>query len=129
MDNYVLGLYSIISTSSEVYGTSSPKLSDAFSDILKCGDWDQYGTSFNKALFQSSAFNSTSAGAFECWASHYDRIRRENEFLRDAPAYKDKFGAALLEYAQGTGEWDPVVEAAVDNWAVEKQNIQEDGAE
>lgn len=44
-------------------------------------------------------------------------------------SYKDKFGAALLEYAQGTGEWDPVVEAAVDNWAVEKQNIQEDGAE
>lgn len=92
VDNYVLGLYSIISTSSEVYGTGSPKLSDAFSDILKCGDWDQYGTSFNKALFQSSAFNGTSAGVFECWASHYDRIRRENEFLRDAPAYKDKFG-------------------------------------
>ena len=44
-------------------------------------------------------------------------------------SYKDKFGAALLEYAQGTGEWDPVVEAAIDNWAVEKQNIQEDAEE
>lgn len=44
-------------------------------------------------------------------------------------SYKDKFGAALLEYAQGTGEWEPVVEAAVDNWAVEKQNIQEDAEE
>ena len=44
-------------------------------------------------------------------------------------SYKDKFGAALLEYAQGTGEWDPVVEAAIDNWSVEKANIQEDAAE
>lgn len=92
VDNYVLGLYSIIGTNIEIYGTGAPKLSDAYSDILKCSDWDQYGTSFNKSLFQESAFNSTSAGAFECWASHYDRIRRENEFLRDAPAYKDKFG-------------------------------------
>lgn len=92
VDNYVLGLYSIIGVNTEVYGDAAPKLSDAYSDILKCGDWDLYGTNFNKTLFQTSAFDSNSAGAFECWESHYGRIRRENEFLRDAPAYKEKFG-------------------------------------
>lgn len=34
--------------------------------------------------------------------------------------YKDKIGAALLEYSQGTGEWDAVASAIVDNWAPEK---------
>ena len=97
VDSYVLGLYSIFSSSCEFYGTGSPKLSDAYSDILKCGDWDQYSTSFNKSLFQESAFNSTSAGAFECWSSHYERIRRENEFLRDAPQYREKFGEKWMD--------------------------------
>lgn len=97
VDSYVLGLYSIFSSSCEFYGTGSPKLSDAYSDILKCGDWDQYSTSFNKSLFQESAFNSTSAGAFECWSSHYERIRRENEFLRDAPQYRKKFGEKWMD--------------------------------
>lgn len=97
VDSYVLGLYSIFSSSCEFYGTGSPKLSDAYSDILKCGDWDQYSTSFNKSLFQESAFNSTSAGAFECWSTHYERIRRENEFLRDAPKYREKFGEKWMD--------------------------------
>ena len=34
-------------------------------------------------------------------------------------AWKDALGSALLEYAQGTGEWDGVVKAFVDNWAAE----------
>ena len=97
VDSYVLGLYSIFSSSCEFYGTGSPKLSDAYSDILKCGDWDEYSTSFNKSLFQESAFNSTSAGAFECWSTHYERIRRENEFLRDAPKYREKFGEKWMD--------------------------------
>ena len=34
--------------------------------------------------------------------------------------FKDNLGAALLEYAQGTGEWDSVVTAFKDGWASEK---------
>ncbi len=33
--------------------------------------------------------------------------------------WKDGVGSALLEYAQGTGEWDGVVTAFVDGWAAE----------
>lgn len=34
--------------------------------------------------------------------------------------YKDGIGAALLEYSQGTGDWDAVKLAILDNWAPEK---------
>ena len=33
--------------------------------------------------------------------------------------WKNGVGSALLEYAQGTGEWDGVVTAFVDGWAEE----------
>ena len=33
--------------------------------------------------------------------------------------WKNGVGSALLEYAQGTGEWDKVVTAFVDGWATE----------
>ena len=33
--------------------------------------------------------------------------------------WKNTLGSALLEYAQGTGNWDKVKSAFVDNWAVE----------
>ena len=97
VDSYVLGLYSIFSSSCEFYGTGSPNLTDAYSDILKSGSWDQYNHSYNRSLSQESAFNSTSAGAFECWSTHYERIRRENEFLRDAPKYREKFGEKWMD--------------------------------
>lgn len=35
--------------------------------------------------------------------------------------WKNKLGSALLEYAQGTGDWAAVETAYVDNWAVEYQ--------
>lgn len=34
-------------------------------------------------------------------------------------AWKDGVGSALLEYAQGTGEWDAVKTAFIDGWATE----------
>lgn len=38
--------------------------------------------------------------------------------------WKDDFGAALLEYAQGTKTWDEVKSGAVAEWATEKEAIQ-----
>lgn len=38
--------------------------------------------------------------------------------------WKDDFGAALLEYAQGTKIWDEVKAGAVEEWASEKEAIQ-----
>lgn len=99
-DSYTLSLYTTFRDHSEIYGNgsySSPWLTDAYSDILKSCSWDLYEHNYNKTLFQESAFNSNSAGAFECWSDNYGRIRRENEFLRDAPEYGKKFGDDWLK--------------------------------
>lgn len=37
--------------------------------------------------------------------------------------WKNQVGSALLEYAQGTGNWDGVKTAFVDNWAAEYQAV------
>ncbi len=39
--------------------------------------------------------------------------------------WKNILGSALLEYAQGTGDWDGVKTAFVDNWAAEKKAVAE----
>lgn len=101
VDKYLIGLYSIFNANSEFYSeqdkVQSPKLTDAYSDILKSTSWNQYSHNYNATLLQETAFNSTSAGAFECWKTHYERIRRQNEFLRDAAIYGTKFGADWLK--------------------------------
>lgn len=43
-------------------------------------------------------------------------------------AYKKNLGAALLEYTQGTGDWNGVKAALVDEWAKEKSNPTEEGS-
>ncbi|MCI8485165.1 MAG: ABC transporter substrate-binding protein [Lachnospiraceae bacterium] len=40
--------------------------------------------------------------------------------------WKNGVGSALLEYAQGTGEWDTVVEKFVDGWATEYKAANEE---
>ncbi len=37
--------------------------------------------------------------------------------------WKNQLGSALLQYAQGTGDWDGVVSAFVDNWKTEKEAV------
>ena len=39
--------------------------------------------------------------------------------------FKDNYGAALLEYAQGTKSWDEVKELVVEDWAAEKAALQQ----
>ena len=39
--------------------------------------------------------------------------------------WKNGVGSALLEYAQGTGQWDAVVSAFVDGWTAEVQAVSE----
>jgi len=41
--------------------------------------------------------------------------------------FKNNLGAALLEYAQGTGDWDGVKSAFLDGWAAEKANPTPEG--
>ena len=90
-DQYLLGLYSIIKENNgTVGGDSNQSLYwDAYSDIIKSNSWNQYNHPYNTAFLQGT-FPNTYAGVFECWSDSYTRIRRCNEFLRDAPVYGPK---------------------------------------
>ena len=43
--------------------------------------------------------------------------------------WKNGVGSALLEYAQGTGDWDAVKTAFVDGWATEYAEMNSEEAE
>ena len=94
-DQYLLGLYNLIKENTGNVGSDGNMTGfwDAYSDLVKSNSWAEYNHPFNRAFLQSSSFDGQSAGCFECWSSHYERIRRCNEFLRDAPVYGPKLGA------------------------------------
>lgn len=97
-DTYAIGFYAIFKDNAEPYNYGRESMqSDAYSDLMKSTSWDMYNQNYNKSLVQSTAFNSSDAGAFECWQTHYDRIRRQNEFLRDAPAHRGKLGTDWID--------------------------------
>lgn len=100
VDKYVYGFYGFLKESSEIYNSNMANFTDAYSDIIKASSWDQYGHRYNKTLLESSFINSDDAGPFSCWtgdAGCYNRIRRQNEFLRDAPNYVGKFGENFIK--------------------------------
>ena len=94
-DQYLLGLYNLIKENTGNVGSDGNMTGfwDAYSDLVKSNSWAEYNHPFNRAFLQSSSFDGQSAGCFECWSSNYERIRRCNEFLRDAPVYGPKLGA------------------------------------
>lgn len=94
-DQYLLGLYNLIKENTGNVGSDGNMTGfwDAYSDLVKSNSWAEYNHPFNRAFLQSSSFDGQSAGCFECWSSHYERIRRCNEFLRDAPVYGPALGA------------------------------------
>ena len=73
---------------------------------------------------------------FDTFTGEYEAdnvfIQASNQYIADgkysvtwnfstipSETWKDGVGSALLEYAQGTGDWDGVVSAFVDGWATE----------
>lgn len=105
VDSYVYGFYGFLRESVEFnpslseYRNDCACFTDAYSDIIKSSSWDQYGHSYNKALLEESTFTSSDAGPLDCWSGDYgcyNRIRRHNEFLRDAPEYISKFGEDFI---------------------------------
>lgn len=93
VDAYAAGLYAHMRDASELY---SNNLTDCYSDILKSASWDQYNHSYNKALLQVDYFTSTDAGSLDKW-SNYNRIKRQNEFLRDAPSKGAHLGQDFIK--------------------------------
>lgn len=93
VDAYTTGLYAHMRDASELY---SNNLTDCYSDILKSASWDQYNHAYNKALLQVDYFTSTDAGSLDKW-SNYNRIKRQNEFLRDAPSMGAHLGQDFIK--------------------------------
>ena len=98
VDQYLLGLYSYVKENHGTVGCDSNQSAywDAYSDIIKSNSWNQYNHPYNTAFLQNS-FSGESAGVFECWSDSYTRIRRCNEFLRDAPVYGAKHGETFVK--------------------------------
>jgi hypothetical protein len=80
LDSYVTGFYAHMRDNSQLYAND---LTDCYSDILKSTSWDQYNHYYNKVLLQVEYIKSADAGSLDKWGN-YARIKRQNEFLRDA---------------------------------------------
>ncbi len=89
---YITAAYKTFTDVSQV-ANSRTQFFDSYSDLMKSTSWDYYSHPYNKSLLQASAFSTGSAGAFECWADVYDRIRRANVLLDEIKRYGvDKYG-------------------------------------
>lgn len=92
-DMYVTAAYNTFKDVSQV-ASSREQYFDSYSDLMKSTSWDQYNHGYNKALLQTSAFVTGSAGSLENWSDVYtERIRRTNVLLDDIKRYGvPKFG-------------------------------------
>ena len=82
LDGYVFGLYAAIRDKAEIYSRNN--FTDAYTDLIKSGSWDQYGHTYNSISMEPNIITSDNASSFEIWEDSYVRIKRSNEFLRDA---------------------------------------------
>jgi hypothetical protein len=88
---YITASYKGFTDESQVV-ESRGKFYDSYSDIMKSTSWDLYNHAYNKTLLEGN-IQTGSAGAFECWADAYGRIRRANVLLVEIDRYGvDKFG-------------------------------------
>ena len=97
LDKYVYGLYAAVRDRSELYNSNMRDFTDAYSDLVKTCSYDQYGQSYNICLLEETTFTSAGASAFEIWSDSYSRIKRENQFLRDAAANAAKYSDSVLK--------------------------------
>jgi len=94
LDGYVFGLYAAIRDKAEIYSRNN--FTDAYTDLIKSGSWDQYGHTYNSISMEPSVITSDDASSFEIWEDSYVRIKRDNEFLRDAVKYAGNFSSGFL---------------------------------
>lgn len=94
-DQYLIGLYAFFKENCEILSDNNciTRFNDAYSDLIKSNSWNQYNHTYNMAFLQGEgSFNGQSAGCFECWDECYIRIKRINEFIRDANLYGGNLG-------------------------------------
>jgi hypothetical protein len=96
VDSYVVGFYAFLKDATEIAHSNMTNFTDAYTDIFKSSSWDQHNHTYNRVLLQETMFSETNAGSFECWNDCYSEIKQDNEFLRDAPKYIDRFGEEFI---------------------------------
>ena len=121
-------------TGSENFWCVNDKASDADKqatlDFLK---WVVESDTGRKSLSEEMGFV-TPFSTFSDYLPANPLVVAANEFNKDktpvswnfttmpSEQWKNVLGSAMLEYAQGTGDWDAVKTAFVDNWATEYKN-------
>lgn len=95
LDSYVLGHYGEIRDRAQLNNLHQ-RFTDALTDIIKSGDWNQE-QKYNRASVLSSYFSSESCGILETWNNSYNRIKRENQFLRDLAIFRNKYRTEFIK--------------------------------
>lgn len=128
-----------LATGSENYWCINSQASDADQKASeKFLEWVITSDTGKKALSETMGFTTP--------FSTFNDVETDNPLIKDANAsiqnkdltqvawdfsmmpseeYKDDLGQAMLAYAQGTGSWDDVVKAFVDNWATQYKEANE----
>lgn len=96
IDSYVVGFYAFMKDATEIAHSNMTNFTDAYTDIMKSSSWDQHNHTYNRVLLQETMFSETNAGSFDCWSDCYNEIKQDNEFLRDAPKYIEKYGEEFI---------------------------------
>lgn len=95
LDQYVIGLYGAVREKSTIKMLDN-QFTDCMTDLLKDADWTQ-SRRYNRKMFNYEPFNSDDASILANWTDSYTRIRRFNEFLRDAQGYGSMYSADFLK--------------------------------
>lgn len=96
VDSYVVGFYAFLKDATEIAHSNMVNFTDAYTDIFKSSSWDQHNHTYNRVLLQETMFSESDAGSFACWSDCYSEIKQDNEFLRDAQKYINKFGEEFI---------------------------------
>lgn len=94
LDQYVIGLYSALREKSTIYMLNT-QFTDCLTDVMKDGDWIT-NRRYNRVNVGFQQFTSNDALILSNWDDSYTRIRRFNEFFRDAENYGNSFNSDFL---------------------------------
>ena len=95
LDQYVIGLYGALLEKSTVYMLAN-QFTDCLTDVMKDGDWITERR-YNRINVGFQQFASDDALILSNWNDSYTRIRRFNEFFRDAETHGSAFRPEFLQ--------------------------------
>ena len=95
LDQYVIGLYGALREKSTLY-MMSEQYTDCLTDLLKDGDFME-SRRYNRINIGKEPFTDNDASILSNWENSYVRVRRFNEFFRDAEIYSNLYSQSFLK--------------------------------